>query len=154
MLVDIIGEEEHLVVEAQSTVVRVHDARRTSALLSGRKHRQALDEFRRGAQLVHQRGKAFIVTPTGGGGVQATHLLVGRCGPVGVHRSRARVQEHMTGEVRYLTLEHSERSDEGFPRVIPREHVVGRAGDERRDRAEPLEERSHCRGDLAREGAG
>ena len=33
LLVDVIGEEEHLVAEAQSADVRVHDARRATALL-------------------------------------------------------------------------------------------------------------------------
>ena len=47
----------------------------------------------------------------------------------------------MAGEVRHCTVEHSEWADELFPRAIPREYVVGRAGHERGRRVQSFEER-------------
>ena len=154
LLVDVIGEEEHLVAEVQSADVRVHDARRATALLRRCKRRPALDEVGRGAQLVDQRGELMVVTPAGGRGAEPADLLVGRRDPVGVHRSRARVEEDVACKVRHVALEHSERTDEPLPRVVPREYIAGWANHERRRRAESLEERHHCRSYGAGQRAG
>ena len=73
-----------------------------------------------GPQLVHQRREALVVTPSIGGGAKATDLLVVRCPPVGVDRSRVGVEEHVAGKVRVRTVEHAERTDQPLPHPVPR----------------------------------
>jgi len=83
-------------------------------------------------QLIHQLDEAFIVTPANTGGTQASHLIVGRHRPVGVDPSRISIEEHVAGEVRLCTLEHSEGPDEAPPSSVPGQHVVSRADHEGR----------------------
>src|SRR3954453_2005645 len=54
LLVDIIGEQEHFVVETQSAQVRVRDEPCAATLLGGRKERPALIELGQGPQIVHE----------------------------------------------------------------------------------------------------
>jgi hypothetical protein len=64
------------------------------------------------------------------------------------------VKEHVAGEVRYHTVEHSERAHELFPRNVPPEYIIGWADDECGGRAEALEECHHGGGYVVYQRAG
>ena len=109
--------------------------------------------FRRGAKFVDQHFEVMVFAPAAGGGVQSADLFVGRGNPIRVDRSRVGVQEHVASEVRHVIVEHSERTDELLPCVVPCEYIVGGASDERRCCAKPVEKRQHRRRDGAGQGA-
>jgi hypothetical protein len=64
------------------------------------------------------------------------------------------VEEHVAGEVWNRLIEQSEGPDQLRPRVVPGEHVVGRADDEGGSRVKPLDEGPHGGRHLAVQRAG
>ena len=84
----VVGEDQHLVGDAELAGLGVLELLLAASLLGDRMRRPARRELVDREQLVEERGERGLLAPPRLGGAQSRDLLVGRGVPVGVDRAR------------------------------------------------------------------